>query len=267
MSFVRYATPILWLCWQSLGLIVDAAPLTGRAIAEQVADRDQGRDARFDTRMRIIDSRGGVRERRFTLLLMRGTKKDDRGLIRFSRPADISGTGLLIWKHPGAESERFLYLPAMGRVRRIAGSEAQESFVGSDFSYEDVSGADIDAYTYDVLDADGTMTDASGSSYKCYKLQSRSRDAGVPFPVTISYVDRESMVVRRAERLDRSGQKRKTYDVQKLSKVQGYWTVLAATMSTDREKTRTELLVDTSQYNAGLTEEDFSRRALERGGS
>lgn len=259
-----FRTFLLWFA--AVIAAVGAASPTGRSIAEQIRDRDQGRDARFDMRMRIVDGRGGVRERRFSLLLMRGAKSEDRGLLRFSQPADIKGTGLLIWKHASAESERFLYLPAMGRVRRIAGGEAQESFVGSDFSYEDISGGDIDAYTYDLLDPDGTVTDASGGSYKFYKLQSRARDSGAPFPTTISYVDKESFIVRHAERLDRAGQRRKTYDVQKLSKVQGFWTVLAATMVTDRERTRTELLVDTPQYNVGLTDDDFSRRALERGG-
>lgn len=243
-----------------------AAGPDGRWVAEQIRDRDQGRDARFDVRMRIVDSRGGVRERRFALMLKRGAKGEDRGLIRFTQPADIKSTGLLVWKHEKAESERFLFLPAMGRVRRIAGGEAQESFVGSDFSYEDVSGQDIDSYTYELLDAEGATTDSAGATYKSYKLQARALDTSAPFPTTVSYVDKESFIVRRAERLDRAGQRRKTYDVQKVEKVGGFWTALSATMATDRERTRTELLIDKSEYNVGLTEDDFSRRALERGG-
>ena len=243
----------------------NAAP-DGRAIAELVRDRDQGRDARMEMRMRVIDPRGGARERRFTLQWLRGAASEDRGLIRFTQPADIRGTSLLIWKHAKTESERFLFLPALERVRRIAGAEAQESFVGSDFSYEDITGTDIDAYTYELLDADATVTDTAGASYRCYKLQSKAREAGVPFPITISYVDKASFVVRHLERLDRAGQRRKTYDAQKLAVVQGFWTVMSATMTTDRERTHTDLLVDTAQYNVGLTETDFSRRVLERRG-
>jgi hypothetical protein len=244
-------------------IAVNTAP-DGRAVAELVRDRDQGRDARLDMRMRVVDPRGGVRERRFTLQLLRGAANEDRGLIRFTQPADIKGTSLLVWKHAKTESERFLFLPALERVRRIAGGEAQESFVGSDFSYEDITGTDIDAYTYDVLDADATATDATGASYQCYKLQSKAREAGSPFPTTISFVDKASFIVRHFERLDRAGQRRKTYDAQKLAKVQGFWTVMSATMTTDRERTHTDLLVDTTQYNVGLTADDFSRRVLER---
>lgn len=241
-----------------------AAGPDGRWVAEHVRDRDQGHDARFDVRMRMFDSRGSMRERRFSLTLLQGANREDRALIRFTQPADIKGTGLLVWKHAKTESERFLFLPALGRVRRIASAESQESFVGSDFSYEDIGGQDLDAYSYELLDENGSATDATGP-YKYYKIQSRARDARASYPTTISFVDKESFIVRHAELLDRAGQRRKTFDVQRLTKVQGIWTVLDMTMATDRERTRTELSIDAPKYNVGLTEDDFSRRELERG--
>ena len=123
--------------------------LTADQIARQVQDRDTGRDSRADLRMRLFDRRDRVRERALTLTTLRGREAPgappsapdgDRLLIRFTFPNDIRGTSFLVWKHPKSEDERFLYLPSLGRVRRIAGSEAQESFVGSDFSYEDIGG-------------------------------------------------------------------------------------------------------------------------------
>ena len=54
----------------------------------------------------------------------------------------------LVWEHPDADDERFLYLPALGRVRRIAGQEKDQSVVGSALSYEDIGGRDIADYTY-----------------------------------------------------------------------------------------------------------------------
>ncbi len=70
-------------------------------------------------------------------------------------PNDIRGTGFLVWEHPSSDDERFLYLPSLGRVRRIAGSETQESFVGSDFTYEDIGGREFDDYTYAFSGSDG----------------------------------------------------------------------------------------------------------------
>ena len=82
----------------------------------------------------------------------------DRTLIRFAYPNDIKGTAFLVWESPSGDDERFLYLPSLGRVRRIAGSEAQESFVGSDFTYEDIGGREFEDYTYTMLSEAETWT-------------------------------------------------------------------------------------------------------------
>ena len=128
----------------------------GDWLARQIEDRDAGRDGRVSFKMRLFDRQDRARERALTVL----SKKypaGDKSLTRFTYPADIAGTGFLVWEHKGAgtgtkeeakEDERFLYLPSLARVRRIAGSEAQESFVGSDFTYEDIGGRRLDDYTY-----------------------------------------------------------------------------------------------------------------------
>ena len=108
-------------------------------------------------RMKLFDRHNRVRERALAIVTLRGrdapgaapsAPDGDRLLIRFTYPNDIRGTAFLVWEHPNADDERFLYLPSLGRVRRIAGTETQESFVGSDFTYEDIGGREFDDYTY-----------------------------------------------------------------------------------------------------------------------
>ena len=65
---------------------------------------------------------------------------DQQFYVYFKAPADVSETTFLVWKHPQAEDDRWLYLPALDLVRRIAASDERTSFVGSHFFYEDVSG-------------------------------------------------------------------------------------------------------------------------------
>jgi hypothetical protein len=90
---------------------------TAEWVARQVRDRNTGHDSRAELRMRLYDRQGRVRERQLTMLQLRGQKdKGDRALIRFTYPNDIHNTGFLVWQHPDAEDERFLYLPALGRV-------------------------------------------------------------------------------------------------------------------------------------------------------
>jgi hypothetical protein len=97
---------------------------------------------------------------------------DERRLLKFTAPADIAGSGFLRIDD-GAVDETLVYLPALDRVRRVAGGQRGESFFGSDFAYEDVEGIDPDDYTFELLRVDegpryvieATPTEASGSTY------------------------------------------------------------------------------------------------------
>lgn len=235
---------------------------TAEQIARNVQDRDTGRDSRAELRMKLYDRRGRPRDRALILLTLRRAE-GDRSLIRFTYPNDIRGTGFLVWEHPKGDDERFLYLPSLGRVRRIAGSEAQESFVGSDFSYEDIGGREFDDYTYTLLDENASWNGSDGRSWPAYRLESKRKDVSVQFPRVVSLVLKDSFVVVQADVHNRRNEKQKVYTVGRLQQVQGIWTVLASVMTNDLDRTRTELTIDKIAYNTGLTESAFSRRELE----
>ena len=243
-------------------LTTAAAALTAEQIARNVQDRDTGKDSRAELKMKLFDRRGRARERALSLLTLR-RPSGDRSLIRFSYPNDIRGTGFLVWEHPQGEDERFLYLPSLGRVRRIAGSEAQESFVGSDFSYEDIGGREFDDYTYTLVDENASWPGSDGVARPAYRLESRRKDASVEFPRVVSLVLKDSFVVVQADVYNRRNEKQKVYTVKRLQQIQSIWTVLESTMSNDLDKTRTELVVDKIAYNTGLTDAAFTRRELE----
>src|SRR5690606_31915653 len=59
-------------------------------------------------------------------------------LIKFLAPADVRGSGFLSVEEAGT-TQTLIYLPALGRTRRVAGGQQQDAFFGSDFSYEEIS--------------------------------------------------------------------------------------------------------------------------------
>jgi hypothetical protein len=242
--------------------------MTGERVARQVQDRDTGRDSRGTLHLTLYDRHGRSRERTLTLLSKRGAKAEgDKVLTRFSRPEDIRGTSFLVWEHPAAEDERFLYLPSLGRVRRIAGAEAQESFVGTDFSYEDIGGREFDDYTYALVDEPGGQARwraPDGTLQPVYRLESKRKDARAKYPRVLSLVTND-FVVAGAEIFNRRDEREKVYTVKRLQKVQGIWTVLEAEMSNVIDRTRTLLRFENIEYNVGLSDAQFSRRELERG--
>jgi hypothetical protein len=269
--------PLLTLCLALLALGPPAA-LTADQIARRVQDRETGRDSRAELRMKLFDRRDRSRERALTLLTLRGRQAPgapksapdgDRLLIRFTYPNDIRGTSFLVWKQaagaasPAREDERFLYLPSLARVRRIAGSEAQESFVGSDFSYEDIGGRELEEFTYALVDENAAWTAPDGASRPAYRLASTRKDRSAAFPRVVSLVLKDSFVVVQADVFNRRDEKQKVYTVKRLGQLQGIWTVLESVMTNDLDKTRTELVVEKIDYNVGLAEDAFSRRALE----
>ena len=250
-------------------------PLTAEAIARRVQDRDTGRDARTTMRMKLFDRQGRSRERALTMETLRGkgnpgaspsAPDGDRLLIRFTYPNDIRGTGFLVWEHPAGEDERFLFLPSLGRVRRIAGSETQESFVGSDFTYEDIGGREFDEYSYAIVEENASWAPpAGGPARAAWRLESRRRDAAAQFPRVVTLVLKDSFVVVAADIYNRRNEKQKVYTVGRLEQVEGIWTAMQAEMVNALERSRTELSIEKADYNVGLKEADFTRRELERG--
>lgn len=217
-------------------------------------------------RMRLFDRQGRVRERLMTLLTRRAAgKTGDRTLVRFGYPNDIKGTSFLVWEHPDAEDERFLFLPALGRVRRIAGQEKQESFVGSDLSYEDIGGREIADYTYAFTDENASWTAPDGTRHAAWALESRAKDARAEYPRSVSLVLKDRFIVVHSDIFNPRNERAKVFDVKKLDRVDGIWTVMDLVVANERDRTRTELTTTAIRYNTGLGEDDFSRRALEQG--
>jgi hypothetical protein len=275
------AAVVLAAVWLGLSIAAPALSISPQAdrltpdmVARRVHDRDTGRDSRMVLRMKLWDRRGRVRERGLQVMTLRGgtgrgAPDADRLLIRFTYPNDIRGTSFLVWEHPNAEDERFLYLPSLARVRRIAGSETQDSFVGSDFTYEDIGGREFDDYTYGFAGSDAESVSWSvpggGPSRAVWRLESKRNDTSAQFPRVVSLVLKDSFVVVQADIYNARNERQKVYTVRRLDLVEGVWTVMDSEMTNALEKTRTELVVEQADYNVGLKEPDFSRRELERG--
>ncbi len=215
--------------------------------------------------MRLFDRQGRVRERVMTLLTLRGAgQAGDRTLVRFTYPNDIKGTSFLVWEHPDGDDERFLFLPALGRVRRIAGQEKQESFVGSDLSYEDIGGREIADYTYTFADENASWTAADGSKHPAWALESTAKDRRADYPRSVSLVLKDRLIVVHADIFNARNERAKVFDVTKIERIDGIWTVTNLAVANQRDRTRTELTTTAVRYNIGLKQDDFSRRALEQ---
>lgn len=225
----------------------------------------QGKDGRAQVMMTITDSQGRERERRFTILRRDVPDSDDiageayngdqQFYVFFQRPADVNKMAFLVWKHLGSDDDRWLYLPALDLVKRIAASDQRTSFVGSDYFYEDVSGRDINADDHELLE----VTD----NYYVLKHTPKDPDS-VEFSHYVMYVHKTSFIPVQTEYFDKNGEKYRVATALGVDTIDGYPTVTKASMEDLRSGSKTLMSYSAVTYNVGLPEEIFSERYLRR---
>ena len=234
-----------------------APEINGRWVAEQVENRDIGKDAHLEMEMRLYDHRGRQTIRRLTVLTRRDDSLD-KILVRFNYPGDIRDTAFLAIENAQREDDRFLYLPAIGRTRRISAQQKQDSFVGSDLSYEDISGRRLEDYSYSLLGS------TEVKERPTHILESRSKDRCARYSRILSWVDQETFLILKAEIYDQAGVKTKEYEADQIEQIDRIWTVRRLHMRNLKQGTRTLLLVTKAQYNRGIPKRVFERRRLEQ---
>ena len=163
----------------------------------------------------------------------------------------------MVWKHSQRDDERWLFLPALHLVRRIAANDKRSSFVGSDFSYEDVSGREVEEDTHTVVRED-TL-----NGRPVFVIRSTPKDAkSVDFSYKQAWIDNENFVLWREEYYDKRNQLYKVFTADEAKQMQGLWTAVRRTMENVQNGHRSEVTFLDTQYNLGLEDSLFSERSL-----
>ena len=129
-----------------------ASDITALEIMQRVDARDDGDNRTARLAMSLIDAEGNVRERSLeTFMKDRGA--DTLNLMFFLTPADVRGTGFLThdFREPERDDDQWLYLPELRKSKRIASGDKSQSFMGTDFSYADMTRRVVEEWTYRLL--------------------------------------------------------------------------------------------------------------------
>ena len=229
----------------------------------------QGKDGRASVTMTITDSQGRTRNRQFTILrrddLPEGTAegadvgdeycRGQRFYVYFNRPADVSKMVFMVWKHVDKDDDRWLYLPALDLVKRIAATDERTSFVGSEFFYEDVSGRNPQEDDHELVETTDNY----------YVLKNTPKDpALVEFAHYKMWIHRTTFVTVKVEYYDKNGQKYRDYDAQEVKTIQGFPTVTKSRMKDLRIDGQTVIEYSDVKYDIGLPDDIFTERYLRR---
>jgi outer membrane lipoprotein-sorting protein len=215
-----------------------------------------GEDVRARITMRLVSKDGGERVREMTMT-RRNVREggEQRYFVFFHRPPDVRDLAFLVWKYPGRDDDRWLYVPALKLVRRIAASDKHTSFVGSDFSYEDVSGREPEDDSHKLLREEPV------AGRQAYVVESVPKDPA-DFSRKLSWIDKTMWLPLKEEYYDRRGDLARVYTAEEVKEVQGFWTAVKRSMKNVQSGHRTDVVLDDVRYKQKLSPDLFSERAL-----
>jgi outer membrane lipoprotein-sorting protein len=244
----------------SIPLILLLAPAVAAQSAREVFEEVERRqnlvqNERAEIDMLIVDSRGRTRSRSMQAHTKIGDDGLRRSLLVFAAPADIRGTGLLTIQTSAGDDQK-LYLPALGRVQRVTGSQRTERFAGSDFTFEDLGSRDPDQYDLRMV---RTTADA-------FVVEARPKERDSQYSRVVMEIDRQRYVILRADHYDRRDERVKTLTAEEFRRVgDGVFRADRLVMEDLANGRRTELRFTTRDTNRVLPDDLFTERQLQRG--
>ena len=208
-----------WAVEPSVGRAADSAEEAGLKIATEARERQKG-FGNFTASLTMIlrNKRGQESQRELRPKVIEVEGDGDRTLFVFDRPRDVRGTAFLVHAHKDESDEQWLYLPALKRVKRISSSKQSGSFMGSEFSYADLSAVEIEKYTHRHL------RDESCGELECTVLERipLGKDSG--YSRQLVWLDQEDLRTMQVQFFDRRDEHLKTMTVEDYEKyLDRYW--------------------------------------------
>ncbi|MBT3312757.1 MAG: outer membrane lipoprotein-sorting protein [Desulfobacterales bacterium] len=297
--FIRVICTVLLFSFSASDIFAE----TAYDFRKKVIDRYEGEDSNSRIVMKlqkIIHSKkdGGIkvkaeRERKI-VQYRKAYGKDDKIVMFFLEPADVRGTGFLSYVYDDSEkdNDQWLYLPALKKIKRIASGDKSGSFMGSDFSFVDVSDIKIDEYKHKFLtdgDLKGLLKEKSVQSILKKKfgkdgfskakiwLTTGGMKVVESIPVDkkilkdngysriISWIKPDNLIIEKTLYFGKNKRAFKVRETIKSEKIQGIWSFTEMNMENFKKKHRTIIKFDDTKYNLGVKDSYFTQRTLERG--
>ncbi len=254
------------LLFLTLGLITiapaytDEAENKGLQISRESKSRDTGwGDSRAEMQMELKNQRGQISSRQIRIKTLEQLNDGDKSLTIFDSPRDVKGTAFLSFSHPEANDEQWLYLPALKRVKRISSRNKSGSFMGSEFSFEDLTSFEVEKYTYKYL------RDEVVDGFDSWVIENYPKDQYSGYKKRIVWIDKEAYRTIRTDFYDRKNSLLKTLKMKHYKKyLDKFWRASTMEMVNHQSGKSTILTWKNYRFNTGLSDQDFNKNALKR---
>jgi outer membrane lipoprotein-sorting protein len=222
--------------------------LTAEEIVRRLEDNRTYDTSRAEMTM-IIDDRFGTRES----TMIAWSRGSEEALIEFTSAAERGQKVLR------TENEIYLYYPDAAELIRLQGSALRESMLGSDVSYEDLTGGKTLLETYDVELVGQETIDG----FDAYKIEMEATSRNVAYPKQTVWVDTELFVARRSEQYALSGRLLKTIVARQIEEIDGYPVPIETVISDAlKRNSSTTVIIDSLEIGVRVSDDRFSLEEL-----
>lgn len=249
-----------------LGALESQDSLSAKQIMDKSFQATKLAGSEMLSTMTIIDNRGRERVRKIaTVSKLYDNGETEKRLIRFLSPADVKGTGLLTFDYENKDDDMWLFMPALRKTRRIVSTEKAKNFMGSEFTYADMTPPILDNFTYEILGEE----EVTGTT--CWKIEMKPVDDDVAdengFSKRISFIAKQDFVIRKAIYYNLDGEFHKELAVENVKEIDTQnhkYRPMRMVMTNQQNGRKSVLDVDEIQFNPEVKDEFFTTRYLER---
>ncbi len=218
------------------------------------------------TTLIIYNARGSKRVRKMAIVSkLYGNGDTERRLIRFIEPADVKGTGLLTYDYERKDDDIWFYMPALRKTRRIVSSEKAKSFMGSEFSYADMTPPPVEDFNHKIL----KMEIVGGVN--CWVIESVPKTDDIAeengFSKRISYIGKQDYTIRKAIYYDLDGELHKELNTEKVKEIdtkKHRYRPMYMLMENRQDGRKSEVKVNAIKLRLQIADDYFTTRYLER---
>lgn len=233
---------------------VDATEIMKRSHLAYYYAADDGNSAVI---MRLINKKGRVRVREFSMLRIDIEEGGDQKYFTyFRKPSDVARLTFMVHKSVNGNDKRWIYIPAVDLIKPISADDKNSSFVGSDFTYEDVSGR------HWTEDNHRFVRDSLLDDKAVFVIESIPKKAYKGFARKVSYIDTLTYIPLREEYYDKKDKLARIFRADRVELIEGIPTVTVRSMENVKKGSRTVLEFSSIAYNVGLKESLFTERYL-----
>lgn len=213
--------------------------------------------AAFD--MTLKSKNGEQSNRSLRISSLEQVSGGEKSLVIFDSPSDLQGTALLTFSHPKVDNEQWLYLPAAKRVKRISSNNKNGSFMGSEFSFEDLTSFEIEKYTYLYL------KDDKYNDVDCFVVEQIPVDKNSGYSRRVVWIDKSEYRTHKVEFYDRRNTLLKTLTMSDFEEyLDKFWRAKSFLMVNHQTGKSTLLTWENFKFKTGLNENAFDQNALKR---